>query len=141
MRKNKVVFCIVLIIAFVILIELVQYVTNGVQRTKLNNMYIDIKMLDNRITLYYLDNGDLPTKSQKIDFIDKSINPNDNENFYEIDMSKLENLELSYGKRNFGEKDFYLINENSHTIYYYSGIEFEDEIYYTRKIIYKKAEI
>ena len=37
MRKNKVVFCILLIIAFVILIELVQYVTNGDQRTKLNN--------------------------------------------------------------------------------------------------------
>ena len=118
------------------------YVTNGVQIIKLNNMYKDIRILENKISLYYLDNGTLPIKDSNVIYFEKkSINPNDNENYYEIDLEKLENLNITYGKGVFGLNDKYIINEQSHTIYYYLGIEYKDEIMYTRNINYEYVDL
>lgn len=142
MRKNKIVFMICTIILLTIIFELIVYMRNGIQISELNNMYKDIKVLEDKVLLYYLDNGELPTRGEAIyDFYGKSINPNDGEIYYEIDLSKLENMNLFYGNKKLGKKDVYIINEESHTVYYYMGCEYDNEIKYTREIDYEYVEM
>lgn len=132
---------IILIIVFLILFIIVSSTISTIKLNKLNNVYKDIEILEDRISMYYLDNGFIPIKNEKIDFKEKSINPNDNENYYEIDLENLENLNIYYGRKNLGEKDIYIINEQSHTIYYYAGVKNEKEIVYTRKLNYEKIDL
>lgn len=142
MNKNRITFTICTLVVLTIFCAIAFYVTNGVQIIKLNNMYKDIRILENKISLYYLDNGSIPIKDESIIyFSDNSINPNDNEIYYEIDISKLENLDVSYGKGVFGAKDKYIINEESHTIYYYLGIEYKDEMIFSRDINYEYVDL
>ena len=97
----------------------------------------DINVIEDSIALYYLNNGNIPIKD-KINF-EHSINPNDNNSYYKIDLSKLENIYLNYGKMK-NEQDFYIINEESHTIYYFSGVEYKGKIYYTKDVNYTLVE-
>lgn len=142
MNKNRITFTICTIVVLTIFCAIAFYVTNGVQIIKLNNMYKDIRILENKISLYYLDNGNIPIKEESIIyFFENSINPNDNEKYYEIDISKLENLDISYGKGIFGNKDKYIINEESHTIYYYLGIEYKGEMIFSRDVNYEYVDL
>ena len=142
MNRNKIVFSICAIIFAIVFFEIIIYINNGIKISELNNMYKDIKNLEDKIALYYLDNGSIPIKDESIIyFSDNSINPNDNEIYYEIDISKLENLDISYGKGVFGAKDKYIINEESHTIYYYLGIEYKDKMIFSRDINYEYVDL
>ena len=90
----------------------------------------------------YLDYGKLPIIEERvISFKNKSINPNDNENYYEIDLTKLNNLKLFYGDKILGIDDIYIINEQSHTIYYYKGCKYDNKIIYTRDLDYKDVKL
>lgn len=142
MNKNRITFTVCILVVLTIFCAIAYYVTNGVQIVKLNNMYKDIRILENKISLYYLDNGTLPVKKESIIyFAKKSINPNDNEIYYEIDLEKLENLNITYGKGFLGANDKYIINEQSHTIYYYYGIEYKNEILFTRDVNYEYVDL
>ena len=118
MDKKKIVNLVVfLIVIFIVFGVLYNFIKKGIDLSKLNNLYKDISILDERISIYYLNNGDIPIKGEEIEFYN-SINPNDNEQFYELNLEMLENLSLNYGNRELGEDDFYIINKQSHTIYY-----------------------
>lgn len=135
---KKIVWFLMLIIVFVIFIVLVISINNGISLAKLNQMNQDIEVLEDSIALYYLNYGYIPIK-EKIDF-EASINPNDDDIYYEIDLSKLENIYINYGKRK-SENDFYIINEASHTIYYFKGVKYKNQIYHTRNVNYTLVEI
>lgn len=141
MNKRKkaiiVVFLIGIILIFGIIYSLVQ---NGIELSVLNNVYKDIDIIEQRIAIYYLNNGNLPTKDKNINF-NNSINPNDSDNFYEIDLEKLENLSINYGKKEYGEEDIYIINDQSHTIYYLKGVKYEKDRIYTRMYKYQKVDL
>ena len=145
-REEKGITLAILIITLMVMVILagttIYTINKSPNAEELNNMYADIENLDNKITLYYSRNGELPIKGEKIENIpeDMSINSNDNENYYEIDLGKLENVSLNFGKNSQG-KDVYIINEKSHTIYYLAGIAFEGEMYYTSPKYYEKIEI
>lgn len=142
MKRNRIVFTICAIIVFVIFFEIVVYMNNGIELSELNNMHKDISALENKIALYYLDYGKLPIiEDRLITFKDKSVNPNDNSNYYEIDLSKLDHLKLFYGDKILGINDIYIINEQSHTIYYYRGCKYEDKIIYTRELEYEEVKL
>ncbi len=132
---------IILAIVFFILFIIVSSTISITKLNKLNNVYKDIEILEDRISMYYLDNGFIPVRNEKIDFKENSINPNDNDNYYEIDLDKLENLNIYYGRRKLGEKDIYIINEQSHTIYYYAGVKSNNEKIYTRNLNYEKIDL
>lgn len=132
---KKVIFIPIVIAIFIVLIA---SINNGVSLSKLNSMSQDIEVLDDNIALYYLNYGYIPIKD-KINF-EHSINPNDNDLYYEIDLSKLESIYLNYGKMK-SQDDFYIINEASHTIYYFKGVEYKNKIYYTRDVNYTLVEI
>ena len=124
MDKKKIVNLVVfLIVIFIVFGVLYNFIKKGIDLSKLNNLYKDISILDERISIYYLNNGDIPIKGEEIEFYN-SINPNDNEQFYELNLEMLENLSLNYGNRELGEDDFYIINKQSHTIYYKKGVSY-----------------
>ena len=62
--------------------------------------------------------------------------------YYIIDLSALENLSLNYGEdyksitnENASTKeDIYIINKQSHHVYYVQGITFENVKYYTNEL-------
>lgn len=102
--------------------------SNGVARY--NNMVADIKLLNDKTLVYYNKYGEIP-KTDK-----NSININ-NEEYYELDISKLEGITLNYGKE-YGQggelttsSDIYVINSNLN-IYYLKGVEKTGEIYHEK---------
>lgn len=102
--------------------------------TKLDN---DVKMLEDRIAAYYVQYGDIPTygdpynKSAVKEKI-TDLSPNDGDNYYIIDLSELDNVTLNYGENYLtSSNDVYLINEESHVVYYLRGIKYNGQVYHT----------
>lgn len=128
---------VMLILSFTISIN-----ANGyIERTKKTNLDIDLQRLQEKIEIYYSKNKELPilNKYTNVEMLEKK--ENDNENYYVIDLDKLEEIELNYGKEFEQAKqiegeisdllDIYIINEESHVIYYPKGVKFDKKIYYT----------
>ena len=118
----------------------------GTKVKNLNKMYNDIEVLSDKISTYYSTYGAIPasikyTNTNAIQTISdsKQLSPNDNENYYIIDLSALENFSLNYGREYEGinetnvndKSDIYIINEQSHHIYYVKGITLDNIKYYT----------
>lgn len=124
------------------------YSSSGLKMQNINNMYSDIEQIQTEVDSYYLKNNELPVLNFEINF-SNSVNPNDSSEYYVIDLSKLENLKLNYGKEFEETKldnqlgyytDVYIINKQSQTIYYLKGIEFENKTYYTKPIEYNEIQ-
>jgi hypothetical protein len=115
---------------------------------------------------YYLTNNDLPNNDLPVyemtytkndltkvnSGIENCINSNDNDTYYVIDLSKLDNLTLNYGRNylvwdnatsmdkielvdkenNIDNSDVYVINEKTHRIYYVRGIAYKNTWYFTK---------
>lgn len=130
-----------IIIAILLLIGIIGASKNGLDIIRLNKMNNDIKLLEERIKLYYLDNGNLPITDKKIDNFSFSINPNDNDSYFEIDLSKLEDLNIELGRKTSGEDDIYIINEESMTVYYLKGVKYQNKEFHTRNINYEMIKL
>lgn len=128
---KKVILGLIVIIIFIGLIFSIQM---GIDLSRLNSMNEDIDILDDKIAIYYLNHGNIPVKN-KVKF-ENSSNPNDNDVYYEIDFEKLDNIYLNYGRKIKNENDYYIINELSHTIYYFNGIEYKNKKYFTTDVDY-----
>lgn len=102
--------------------------------TKLDN---DIKMLDNRVAAYYVQYGRIPTYGDPLNRNEikekiNDISPNDGDNYYVIDLSELDNLTLNYGENYLtSTNDVYIINEESHVVYYLKGVKHSGQVYHT----------
>ncbi len=112
---------------------------DSMQISNLTRLENDISTLNNRIASYYVSNDDLPlygeamTKSYiNTNYDIKDLSINDGDVYYLIDLSKLENLTLNYGEDyTMGLSNAYIINVESHIIYYLKGVKYEGEIYHT----------
>lgn len=156
------------IIILIILGSIIYSTSASLEIKELNNMYSDIKILEDKVAMYYLDYGKLPVKKGAIQEIPEGIckyekneegvivetpiiNPNDTDNqnhaiYYEIDISLLDNITLYNsgdieGENEYVEstdtlkvnnKEIYIINKESHTIYFLQGVTIDDITYYTR---------
>ena len=132
---------ILIILSFTMLINLEQYA--GKKRKA--NFEEDMQTLKEEISQYYARNKELPiiNKYTNISMLDYSTNKNDNDEYYVIDIKKLDMRELKYGKdyakvtaKNENEEitdllDIYIINKQSHTIYYPQGMKYEGITHYT----------
>ena len=104
----------------------------------------------------YINQGELGAQKTSKDVVK---NPNDNENYYVINVSKLKkNLksklgiglaDLNYGNNNYGisvtltelnAKDVYIINEKSRTIYYNDGVRYKSGASGKEYIYYRLPE-
>ena len=89
-----------------------------------NNMVADITLLEEKLLLYYNRYKEIPKTEMA-----KQI---DGVQYYEIDLSKLENLTLNYGIKYDGdEEDIYLVNDNL-KVYYLKGIQKSGTIYHNK---------
>ncbi len=147
----------IMIIVIIILSSIVVIEGSGLLSIKkVNEMYSDIGIINTEISNYYLRVGEIPViekycdKSNMIHVFgdEKYLNPNDGNNYYVIDLSKLDNLTLNYGKdykKWLNEKDklsydelrekyidIYLINDVTLQVYYLKGTSSKGEQYYTK---------
>lgn len=125
------------------------------QINEFNKMVNDIGLLEDKVSNYYLRYGGLPVlrdRSSKEPFqfdetkLTFTRNPIDNSVYYILDLEALDGISLNYGKDGFeawkdyvenssGDipynlEDVYIINENTHTIYYVKGINLKEKNYY-----------
>ncbi len=128
---------VMLILSFTISINANDYI----ERTKKTNLDTDLQRLQEKVEIYYSKNKEIPVLNKYTNVAMLEKKENDNENYYVIDLDKLEGIELNYGKDFEKAKqiegeisdllDIYIINEESHVIYYPKGVKFDNKIYYT----------
>lgn len=143
---NLITLSIAIVIMVIITSVLVYNTRDGARVRELNEMYNDIELLNYKISEYYLDHNALPygPKYENLDFLNladnNQINPNNGEDFYVIDLKLMDGITLNYGEdydqvRIGGNidslVDLYIINEESHTIYYPRGVDIQGLKYYT----------
>ena len=146
--NNKGITLIVLALAVTILIIistiLIYNARNGVKMRTLIRMRNDIELLDNKVDEYYVKYGALPGEilypKSKLVF---NKEPNDNDKYYVIDLKALDGIRLNYGSdyskittgmtdAQIGQyTDVYVVNEQSHHIYYVKGVNIDGIMYYT----------
>lgn len=150
------------LILIIILTTLVYTAITNFKVGKLNNLYTDLKTLSDKVAAYYLENGGLPVSSEyavieegeslenNISFVTKDgvfsgkeslINPNDYDSsgeigravYYILDVDVFNNITLSNTGR-------YIINEQSHTVYYVNGVNVDGTVYHSLQLKYKDIE-
>ncbi len=161
LRQNKGISMISLAVVVAIMLImstiLIYNAETGVKIANLNKMYTDIKSLDRKISVYYAELGGIPVlrngnepieyPNDKLSILNDCKNPNDNDKYYIIDLDAIDNITLNYGRDYYNiasnmsvadEKDVYIINEETHTIYYVDGIKLDEKIYYRTDEQYTK---
>lgn len=128
---------------------------NQLKIKKVNNLYSDIELLNNKVSEYYIKNKTLPIKGEYANadevktilktngakntenLLDVSDKLGEEKTYYVIDLTKLDNLTLNYGRK-YSEwesgtslQDLYIINIKSHKIYYPKGVKIDNELYYS----------
>lgn len=143
---------ITVMIMLIIMGTLVYSAVDSVKIRKLNKLYNDLRQIGDAVEIYYLKNGTLPTNvsGDKIEIslntdvsesdllflnegknkaVNKSdfFNPNDfvgdKAVYYKINLNLMDNLSINYPNND------YYINENSHTIYNYTGVTIDKKTY------------
>lgn len=153
------------VIVILILTSIILYnVKDNLGIQNLKSMQTDIENLRDKVSSYYNQYGKIPantevayTNIEKIKDAGVISAVVDTEGkFYVIDLSAMENVTLTYGKEYEEIKngkattaeqvnaleDLYIINEDSHNIFYVKGITLDGEKFYTdytREDIDKKA--
>ncbi len=125
------------------------------QINEFNKMVNDIGLLEDKVSNYYLRYGGLPvlrdrSSNEPLQLDETKItftrNPIDNSVYYILDLEALDGISLNYGEDGFEAwkdyvengsedipynlEDVYVINENTHTIYYVEGISLKEKSYY-----------
>lgn len=151
-KEEKGISMITLAITITILIiltnVLIYNAQDSIQIRALTNLYNDIELLREKVSEYYEEYGKIPayikyTNTSQLSSV-LSVN-NDTGNFYIIDLEAMQGITLNYGKdyekikndKTNGDSytDIYIINENSHNIFYANGIIIKEDndtkTYYT----------
>lgn len=151
-KKEKGITMVALVITIVILLILTNMLIYNAQDNiyikKLTNLYNDISMLREKVSAYYNEYGKIPAeiKYTNTSGLSSVLSTNDKEDeFYIIDLEAMQGITLNYGKDYEKVKsdkgnadsytDIYIINENSHNIFYVKGISIKEndttKTYYT----------
>ena len=135
LNSNKGVTIVALIVTIILLLILSGVTINNLNKsndvTPYNNMVSDVDLLENEILLYYNKYNEIPKTDREIIIHGKKC--------YEIDLSKLDNLVLNYG-RDYGknnelvvdQSDVYVVND-SIEVYYVKGVGNEGEKHYNNE--------
>ena len=140
---------VITVITLLILTGTMIYNTQGsININKLTNFYNDLELLRDKISTYYNEYGKLPaeikyTNTSRLASVLST--QNDTGDFYVIDLEAMQGITLNYGQdyekvKNYPTNansytDLYIINENSHNIFYAKGLEIKEDdtvkTYYT----------
>ncbi len=163
-KKDKGVTLVALTIAVIIILiitgMIVYSAKDSVYVKNLTNMRNDISNLKDKVSLYYSEYGEIPAETEypNISNLQSAgvIGANDTGKFLIIELENLDGLTLNYGKDYEKYKandytnltdltDIYIINENSHNIFYVQGVSVKEndgtKMYYTDYTEGDKEEI
>ena len=110
---------------------------DSTQIAKLTKLDNDIKALNDRIAAYYVEHEELPIMGNSYSKNDlrnviSDLSGNDGDEYYTIDLSLLDNITLNYGEDYAAlSENSYIINTESHVIYYLQGIRYKGVVYHT----------
>ena len=133
-RDEKGVTLLELTITITVLLILASVTTQlGLGKTmelkRYNSVKSDIIELTEAVQTYYMAKGELPLEDAdtQVEFTppEDNKNPNDIGEYYEIDISLLESVNIQ-NKRN-----TYLVDKQSLTVYCQEGVEYQSKTYYT----------
>lgn len=133
-RENKGITIVALVVTIVILLILSSVIiiemNTGDEFKDYQYMKADIEAIKDSTLIYYHKYAKIASKGNELSNIDLSgqASTNDNAKYYQVDLEKLGNMTLNYGKGNEEDKDVYIINEQSQEVYYLKGIEYEGEL-------------
>ena len=151
-KQEKGVTMVALVVTVIILLIitniLIYNAKDNIHINALTNLYNDIELLEEKVSEYYNEYGKIPaeikyTNTNQLSSV-LSVN-NDTGDFYVIDLEAMQGITLNYGKdyekiKKDAENcnnytDVYIINENSHNIFYVQGISIQEnneiKTYYT----------
>ena len=127
---------VITIIVLLILTSTLIYNAKGsihIQNT--TKLYNDLELLREKVSEYYNEYGEIPGKIEYTNIGNLSnvlSKNNDTGKFYVIDLEAMKGISLNYGKDYENIKnnpnnansytDIYIINENSHNIFYVNGV-------------------
>lgn len=144
-KQSKGITMITLIITIIVIliisgVTIYQSVEN-VKARKIDSLYTDLELLEDKVNTYYLSYGTIPIKEEfKGSENFKTVrNVNDNDVYYVIDISLLDGVSLNM-KLDFTGDDVYIMNEQTHTVYYPKGLTIDNETYYILPKQYSKIE-
>ena len=127
-KSNNGITIVALVTTVIIMLILLGVTISGINisndSVSYNNMVADINLLEEKLLSYYNKYKEIPKTdiTENIDGI----------TYYEIDLSKLNNLTLNYGIKYSGNiKDIYLVNDNLE-VYYLKGVEKSQTVYHTK---------
>ena len=159
-KKEDGVTLIALIITIAIMIILAVTVTINAGQLKEvsaeSNLKKDIAALDEEVSQYFIRTKKIPVINEykNTSMLSGVKNVNDNDKYYIIDIDQLD-VKLNYGKDYDYAKitdknlsfpadtsltDIYIINEQSHTIYYPKGIEYNGSTHYSLEKEYSNVK-
>lgn len=139
-KNNKGITLVSLVIVIVVMFIIASITVNiSFDRFEINNlkkMLSDLELLEDKVNNYYLEYNELPIVSEYTCIKTFEKNSGDNDNYYIINLEALDKgIALNYGKDGFenpnNSDDVYIINEQSHNIYYAKGIEMKGKYYYS----------
>ena len=142
-KNNKGITMVTLIITIVIILIIsgvtIYQSVEDIKVRKIDSLYTDLELLEDKVNTYYLTYGTIPIKEEfKGSENFKTVrNVNDNNVYYVIDISLLDGVSLNM-KLDFTGDDVYIMNEQSHTVYYPKGLTIDNETYYTLPKQYSK---
>lgn len=140
---------IVLIVAIIVIIILasvaISSLSNSRQKNDIRNLIYDLNTVEEKVQAYFVQNNSLPTSSKneddvKVDIdelivevenrgdydLRSQLSQYDNDNYYYIDLSRLEKLSLKDPYRSYTDgKCGYIVNEGSLKVYVEKGVSYK----------------
>lgn len=141
-KEQKGITLFILVITVVIMLILAGTVAVSIRGygdlADLKNLASDLQNLREKVDIYYEKYNELPVSNVITEdfatLLGDKKNGNDGALYYKINLQFLDSLSLTYGLEKF-EKDYFVVNEQSHSVYYYAGLNVNNEIYYGIKEI------
>ena len=141
LKNNKGIALITLVVAVLMMLVISSIIifntTSHLKINNLNNMYNDIRVLNEQVFLYYSKYNELPIESEEYAFQIPNDNMSEAE-FHIIDIDKIDrniksnlNYGTDYYDKNYNGTNIYIINTITHQIFYVQGIKVDDTTYYT----------
>lgn len=135
----------VIVVALMTIIAstVVQISLNRFKINELKKMYNDLELLQDKVSNYYLRYNVLPilrdNTNDAIKYtyttLDFTQNNENDANYYILDLQAMEGIALNYGEFGFKNPnlstDVYIINEDTHIVYYVEGKEVDGVTYHT----------
>ena len=141
MKNNKGITLISLIVTIVMVLIIasisISSINSAPDTQGFSKMKNDITSLKDKTLIYYNKYGEAPIiENKKIEqgrLNNIKLEGTDTgDNYYEIDLSKLENITLNFGdKKNGNENDVYIINSKTLEIFYLEGTKLNEKMHYS----------